>query len=122
MYIQGDIVPDIGRVENNHCGLPWPVGINWLLFGVVQVRGYSDGYSYWCDAITGKELSDDEVKSRRNNTAYDYESKFSKCNEWREENKERYMKGKQIDECIRFGISPLRWKMKCFWNRLFNRS
>lgn len=118
MYIQGNIIPGIGRVENNNCGFPWPMGINWLLFGVVQV---GDGNNcHWCDAITGEELSDDELKNRKNNLNYDYENKFSKCKEWRKKNKERYLKGKQIDECIRYGVSPLRWKLKYFWNGLLN--
>lgn len=96
MYIIGDIVPGIGRVEFNHCGLPWPSGIDFTLFGVVQVRD-KDGNNHWCDAISGKELTEKELEERKNNEAYDYENKLSKCKEWREKNKDRYERGRQID-------------------------
>jgi hypothetical protein len=91
MYIRGDIIPGVGRVEANHCGLPWVAGLMGEYCGVVQVG------NVFCDANSGEILTDDEVNKRLNNYEYDYEHKSRNCVEWRKKNYNRILMG-QIRE------------------------
>lgn len=101
MYIEGEVIEGIGVIEGNHCGLPWLVSDRGLYNGVLQLRLYRGyraescdkcGYSEWVsslyiDAISGKELSKEELIVRLNNPAFDYEDKASKSQEWRLKNR-----------------------------------
>ena len=80
MYKEGDLIPNVGVVEANHCGLPWLAGQNGLFCGVVQSG------NNLCDALSGVVLNTEEVKQRLNDTKYDYEDKMSNCEEWRKIN------------------------------------
>lgn len=126
MYIQGDLISGIGRVESNHCGLPWVCGLKGEYCGVIQIKvtepDYEDGNIKWkssilADALTGKELTDSEMKERLNNYDYDYEHKSRNCLEWRKKNKVRYDKGRKIDYCIRHNCSFLKFELLCIRNK-----
>jgi hypothetical protein len=104
MYIEGDIVEGLGRVETNHCGLPWVAGTLGLYCGVLSVRlfkPYKNGPCETCnnihwvdkvyiDALTGKALDDKEVALRFNNVEFDYEGKSN--TDWMVKNRERVKK------------------------------
>ena len=102
MYIQGDTIPNIGIVECNHCGFPWPIGVeyknkntNWLDYcGVVQIDNKDFlGNSIFCDAISGKRLCEAEFEARKGNYIYDYERKSRNWDNWRKKNRLRVIKG-----------------------------
>ncbi len=93
MYIQGDTIPNVGIVEYNHCGFPWPLGLGGEFCGTVQISKGILSESVFCDAISGKILSDEEFEARKNNYIYDYEKKSRNCIEWREKNRVRIIKG-----------------------------
>ncbi len=106
MYIEGERVPGVGRVDKNHCGLPWLAGMDGLRYGVIQIILDNPHYTNPCgdckrsefksyilaDALTGKELTLVELNERRNNIAFDYEHKSENCQKWRMENRERIKK------------------------------
>ena len=53
-YKPGDIIPNIGEVDTNHCGLPWPVNLYGDEFiGIVKIK---DSEIY-CDAGTGEPIT-----------------------------------------------------------------
>lgn len=53
-YKPGDIIPNIGEVDTNHCGLPWPVNLQGDEFiGVVKIKNAE----IWCDAETGEPIT-----------------------------------------------------------------
>ena len=82
MYARNDLIQGIGIVENNHCGLPWPVTANGdKICGTVQV-----GQELY-DAITGQWLSAVELERRKNNYNFDYEKKDREYKVWLEKNK-----------------------------------
>jgi len=78
MYKEGDIIEGLGMVAPNHCGLPWLVGMDGEYCGIIQVRD-SNHKSHLCNAITGIELTNEEVDARLNNYDFDYESKSRDC-------------------------------------------
>lgn len=106
MFIEGDIVPGLGKIDSNHCGLPWATGLKGMYNGVLCVRLFkpyrekpclSCGNKEWIDivfidAVSGKELSKEEMKGRLNNPKFHYENKNSP--EWREKNRERRIENK----------------------------
>ena len=74
MYSRGDVILGVGIVEGNHCGLPWPVDINGdSFFGVVQVG------NIFCDAKSGKILSEKSFRNRKGNVKYNYKLKKGGC-------------------------------------------
>lgn len=90
MYKEGDIIPGIGQVEVNHCGMPWLCGLSGEYCGVVQVTGHQlNGDAILCDAISGKLLTNEEINFRLNNYEFDYENKSRNCLEWRKKNQPR---------------------------------
>ena len=73
LYEIGDEIPGIGKIEGNHCGLPYVAGLKGLYMGTVQVTGHNEkGNSIFCDMRTGKRLTDKEMKKRLNNKKFDY--------------------------------------------------
>ncbi len=98
MYIRGDLIPGVGIVDVNHCGMPWPVALDGSVFyGCVQVGNLREGYPRMCDARSGKILTPEEFEGRRNKILYDYESKWEDCEGWRKRNTERMLRGEVKD-------------------------
>ena len=110
MYKEGDVVLNFGVVEPNHCGLPWVVGIEGEYCGVIQVRESSD-ISHLCDALTGQELSDEQITLRINNYEFDYESKSRDCLNWRKKNQPYGPYGYKYYNFTKFKVR--------FWNRIY---
>lgn len=110
MYKEGDIIEGLGIVELNHCGLPWVSGMNGEYCGVIQVRD-NNHKSHLCDAITGTELTNEEVDSRLNNYEFDYESKSRDCQNWRAKNQPYGVYGYRYSDFTKFKIR--------FWNRIY---
>lgn len=79
MYKEGDMVPGLGIVDTNHCGLPWLQTIDGGAYGVLHI--YNTEINI--DAMTGEVLTDDEISKRINNSEFDYENKSSDCVNWR---------------------------------------
>jgi hypothetical protein len=70
MYSVGNYVPGVvGRIDRNHCGLPWVAGLGGLYMGVLQVG------QIFIDAKTGKNLTRKQMGKRLNNTKFDYENR-----------------------------------------------
>ena len=71
MYKVGDIVPGVGRIETNHCGLPWVASSapGSLYMGVLRVN---DTY---IDAKSGKQLNLNQMAKRLDNKRFDYENR-----------------------------------------------
>ncbi len=76
MFGKGDSIDGEGVVESNHFGLPWPVDMDGnQFFGCVSVRPQCPEHgtgTRFCDAISGKRLSLEEVEARKNNEAFNY--------------------------------------------------
>jgi len=70
-YNVGDVVPGIGKIETNHCGLPWVASIKGELCGVLQIG------RVFIDAMTGKPLTRRQMSLRLNNPKYNYENRLS---------------------------------------------
>jgi len=106
MYIEGEKVLGVGRVDKNHCGMPWVVGTDGMYYGVIQIILDNPYYSILCrdckkskftsyilaDALAGKELTPVELQERKHNLAFDYEQKSEKCQRWRINNRARIKK------------------------------
>jgi len=112
MYEPGDYVPGVGLVQANHVGLPWPVGLTGgTYFGVVCVardRAMFAGIVN-CDAKSGEVLSDEQLKERLNNKAFDYEGRM-KLNTGR-----RYAGNPRVEvwrEMTGFQKWRCRWRLK----------
>jgi hypothetical protein len=67
-YVPGDFVPELGRVDTNHCGLPWVCGMEGLFHGCICIVNKKGLY----DALDGKLLSNEEVEERKDNIKFDY--------------------------------------------------
>jgi hypothetical protein len=82
LYKHGDIIPNIGMVQSNHCGLPWPVTVKGDQYcGTIHVRlsHYDKKHptgEVHCDAKTGNILTDAEFAERKNNMDYNYNQLF----------------------------------------------
>jgi len=115
MYKEGDIIEGLGTVEPNHCGLPWVASIDGEYCGVIQVRDMRlNNTSHLCDALSGKELSQDEVDARLNNYNYDYENKSTDCINWRAKNQPYGPYGYRYSEATKLKIRL--WKrISDFW-------
>jgi hypothetical protein len=66
VFQPGEVIPGIGKIETNHCGLPWPSGIDFTLYGAVMVNSFPR------DAISGKLLTEEEQEIRKDNDKFDY--------------------------------------------------
>jgi len=67
ILVPGDVVPDLGTVDANHCGLPWPVSPGGeLYYGCVKFKGRPGLF----DARTGRIVAD--PSSRDGNEEFDY--------------------------------------------------
>jgi len=81
--LQPGDVTELGVVDTNHCGLPWPVGMvgekTIEIYGAICLipNRKSDLYeSTICDAISGKPLDASEIERRINNIEFDYYIKY----------------------------------------------
>lgn len=71
MYKPGDCISGLGKVESNHCGLPWVASSKpgSLYMGVLKVE------QSYIDAKTGKQLTLTQMAKRLDNSKFDYENR-----------------------------------------------
>ncbi len=77
MYEPGDIIPSVGEVDSNHCGLPWPVGMTtnetegmkvFTYYGVVSVITNNYHGAEICYGPDGRYLTPEEIEYRIQNS------------------------------------------------------